>query len=227
MIKADKLSAGYGQKTVLKEVSFCLPKLRTTTIVGPGGSGKSTLLKILTGYHGETTLWQKGSFTLPKESLAYLPQKPFKDSRTLFQVLAQEEAFESGISWLLNCWKIIPKASDILLKHINRPFIDLPYELQRLAQFSITMNDSNQVILLDEPDAGINHREQRWFTKKLQTVNNSKTIVIVTHNLAFAYKIADYVIFMLDGEIIEAAEKKTFFNNPQCLRTKQFIDLGS
>jgi ABC-type cobalamin/Fe3+-siderophores transport system ATPase subunit len=227
MIKADKLSAGYGKKTVLKELSFSLPKLRTTTIVGPGGSGKSTLLKILTGCHSETILWQKGSFTVPEQTLAYLPQKPFKDQRTLFQVLAQEDTFKLGISWLLNCWKISPKASDVLLKHINKPFIDLPYELQRLAQFSIAMNDSNQVLLLDEPDAGIRPREQLWFTKKLQNINNSKTIVIVTHNLAFAYKIADYVVFMLDGEIIEAAEKKDFFNNPQCLRTKQFIEFGS
>lgn len=227
MIKAKKLSAGYGNKIVLKNVSFSLPQFSTTTIVGPGGSGKSTLLKILTGHNIETALWKKGSLTIPKQALGYLPQKPFNDERTLLEVLSQKVFLDSSVSWLSECWKTLPGVSELLLKNIDKPFKALPYEIQRLAQFSITMNEQYQAIFLDEPDAGIEAKEQSWFTKKLLNLNNSKTVVVVTHNLAFAYEIADYVIFMLDGEIVEAAEKEKFFNNPQCLRTKQLIDLGS
>jgi iron complex transport system ATP-binding protein len=227
MIKANKLSAGYGEKVVLKKLFFSLPDLRTTSIVGPGGSGKSTLLKILSGNDGEASLWKKGSFTINSQSLAYLPQKFSSDKKTLRQVLIQENTSYLNISWLLNCWKIIPNAPTLLLENLDKPFNELSLALQKLVQLTITMSDSYHLIMLDEPEVGINSKEQSWLIKQIQSLNGYKTVIIVTHNLSFTYEVADYIIFMLDGEIIESADKETFFNNPKRLRTKQFINWGS
>ncbi|MBN8722385.1 MAG: ABC transporter ATP-binding protein [Acidobacteria bacterium] len=227
MIKANKLSVGYGERIVLKKLFFSLPDLRTTSIVGPGGSGKSTLLKVLSGNDGEATLWKKGSFTISSQNLAYLPQKFSSNKKTLRQVLIQENASYLNITWLLNCWKVLPNAPTLLLQNLDKPFDELSLSLQKLLQLAITLSERYHLIMLDEPEVGINAKEQNWLIKQLQSLNGYKTIIIVTHNLAFTHEVADYVIFMLDGEIIESADKETFFNNPKRLRTKQFINWGS
>ena len=80
-----------------------------------------------------------------------------------------------------------------------------------------------EVILLDEPCSSLDLKNIENIEKMLVDISDEYTILIVTHNLAQAERIADYTAFILNGELVEYAETKKIFNDPQDIRTREYI----
>ncbi|MBL8151443.1 MAG: amino acid ABC transporter ATP-binding protein [Blastocatellia bacterium] len=229
MIQAKKLSVGFGENQVLYSISFSINQLSSTAIVGPGGSGKSTLLKMIEGSRATSdTLWKRGSLEVEHTSTSYLPQKSLLESETLFQILSAKCQPSTDIySLLRSVWQPSTDIAELLLDQIEKPLSSLNRESRRLVEFTLTLLSPAQLLLLDEPDADLRDEYRDDVAKLLQKLHREKTIITVTHNIKFARKIADYIILLVDGKLIEASETEKFFTEPSRPRTRDFLRTGS
>lgn len=227
-ITARGLSAGYGETTVLDGISFEMASGRITVVLGPGGGGKSTLLRAL-GAEPERPErpWTRGDLTVCEASPGFLPQKIRGEERTLAELLAAGAA--PGISprrLLGELWRCAPKAEAVLAPLLERPLGALPGPEARLAQLTATV-PRGRLLLLDEPDAGLPPDYQEWIVRRVGDLRGTRTVVLATHNLKVARALADFVLLLIDGSIIEAGESSDFFGQPQHPRTRHFIRMGN
>ena len=227
---AAGLRAGYGPNTVLRDVSVHLVADTTTVILGPGGSGKSTLLHLLSRSEAPPAgLWTTGVLQVAeRRKAAWLPQRLAPEDRSLSTLIRQLPAFEGDPSVpLRECWACAPEAAAVLLREMQTPLRDLPEEIARLAAFTNVVMREERVLLLDEPEVNVGPDGQSWMKEKLCSLRGTKTILLVTHHLEFARRLADYVVLLIDGVVIEEGEAEVFFSGPRQARTRDFVRFGS
>ena len=251
-IRAQELEAGYGPREVLRSLTFELPADRISVILGPGGSGKTTLLRALFNRGGglPDDFWHRGQLSLPPVLPCILRQSLKPDDRSLCDLLVEvkctpndcdylEPCLEkrTGLPWdtrdrkdcprlLREIWHAVPEAADALLPCLDEPLMDLPVSLARLAALTaLVAPPSPPFLLLDEPEAGTEPETWSWMIQKLRQLRG-KTVILVTHNLQLARAVADYVMLLIDGEIVEAAEASAFFEQPMHPRAQHFVRMG-
>lgn len=222
-IRARGLSAGYGRRTVLRSVSFDVARNRTCVVVGPGGSGKSTLLRVLSGAGGEAAPWTRGRFVLPQRPSGYLAQHGLPPGHGLSSLLSVDVSTARAI--VAAFWCDVPEAVDALAPVLGEPLERLPGWLRRLAEFTAVASNPVACLLLDEPDARIGPGLE-WLGRKLRQIRRRQTALVVTHHLAFARLIADQVLLLVDGALVEAADAESFFERPSHPRTRDFVRQG-
>jgi ABC-type phosphate transport system ATPase subunit len=223
-IQARELSAGYGDREVLRSVSFDVARHRTCVVVGPGGSGKSTLLSLMRRTGGEVTPWVRGHLAVPEDPPRFLPQSGLPPDRTLSELLPADVA--PAIDLVADFWSDIPQAAAALTSVLDLPLGRLPVWQRRLAEFTVIASHPDAFLLLDEPDARVDGPALEWIGAKIRENRHRQTTVVVTHHLAFARVIADYVLLLVDGVLVEAADADDFFERPVHSRTRDFVRLG-
>jgi ABC-type multidrug transport system ATPase subunit len=237
------LRAGYGERAVLHGVTFELPAGRVTGVMGPGSSGKTTLLRALGGGDDAPGFWRSGEIEPRSHHCAVLGQKPAGGERSLAEAVCLErrqrppcwvggrcrEALAAAAvrRRLDELWNGSPAAA-ALEPVLFEPVAELPVPLRRLATVTVALGSETPCLLLDEPTAGIEGGEaEGWIATALRSLRGRRTVVLVTHNLRLAREVADFVLLLVDGEIIEAAETDRFFHRPRHPRTRSFVRMGS
>lgn len=218
-VQVRELSAGYRELVALRGVSFALEPLRISAFLGPGGGGKSTLLRILAGeaaLHPE--LWVSGGVLVSLAGARRLPQKPESDPRTLAGLL--------GGRRLADVWREAPAAAAFLEPTLDVPVGTLPYDLGRLAGITAALASVAPLLLLDEPEAGLECEQQGWIAAELRALRGRRTVVLATHHLEFARSVADCAHLLVRGELLEAAEVPAFFDSPVHPRTRHYVRMG-
>jgi len=248
---ARDLRAGYGTQELLHSLSFELRGNRVSVILGPGGSGKTTLLRALRTAEQPAELWHRGEVGLPAALPCLMRQKLRPGESSLHQLLSEPlcqplgcgvvDACLEGCSrlpwdgWtrpelaglLREFWRCAPRAASALLPVLDVPLEDLPGSLARLAVFTaLAAPEVPKVLLLDEPEVGMDEGHQEWLVLKLREMRGRRTVVLVTHNLRLARAVAEYAMLLIDGEIVEAAETPRFFDEPVHPRTRHFVRMG-
>lgn len=235
-VKIDVLNKWYGAFHVLKDVSLTVKKGERIVIAGPSGSGKSTLIRCIN--HLEKH--QKGSIFIDGIELTsemkniesirrdvgmvfqhfnLFPHLTVLENCTLGPIdvrgLSKENAKELGMKFLEKVK--IPDQADKYPGQLSGG------QQQRVAiARSLCMNPN--VMLFDEPTSAL---DPEMIKEVLDTMvdlaQEGMTMICVTHEMGFAKQVADRVIFMDAGEIVEENEPNEFFNNPQNERTQAFL----
>ncbi len=226
----------YGNFHVLKNLNLTVKRGERLVICGPSGSGKSTMIRCINRLEEH----QKGNIIVDGTELTDDTKNISTIRREVGMVFQHFNLFPH-LSVLENCilapiWvrnQPRKEAIDIAMKYLTRVKIPeqankFPGQLsggqqQRVAiARSLCMNP--KIMLFDEPTSAL---DPEMISEVLDVMtdlaNDGMTMLCVTHEMGFARKVADNIIFMDGGEIIEAAPPEEFFNNPRSDRTKLFL----
>lgn len=241
IIEINRLKKSFGQNEVLKSITFSVEKNEVVAVIGPSGSGKSTMLRSLV--HLEKI--DGGSIAIDGEYLAKDGHYPkAKDIRTitaktgmvfqhfnLFPHLTVQENLEMAPRLVKKQEKQVlrQKSSELLQKvGLSDKAEAMPNSLsggqkQRVAIARALMMNP-ELLLFDEPTSALDPELTGEVLKVMKDLaREDMTMIVVTHEMAFAREVADRVVFMADGEIVEAGTPEEIFDNPQHERTKAFL----
>lgn len=238
ILKIDKVNKFYGELHALKDVSLSVAQGEVVVILGPSGCGKSTLLRTINGLEPV----QSGNFIIEGERI----DQNFKEWRRIRQkigmVFQSYELFDH-LSVLHNIilgpMKVqnVPKEEAIALAREWLKIVGLadkensyPKELsggqkQRIAIVrSLVMKP--KIMLFDEVTAALDPEIVREVLDvMLNLAKEGQTMLIVTHEMGFARAVADRIVFMDEGSVVETSEPEAFFTAPKSERAKKFLNM--
>ena len=236
MIEVNNLEKSFGQLKVLNGVSINIKKGEKVVVIGPSGSGKSTFLRCLNRLEeptGGQVIFEGIDITDKKTNIGkhrqkmgmvfqhfnLFPHLTVLQNITLapitLKLQSKEEAYKNALN-LLNRVGLIDKANVY-------PSTLSGGQKQRIAIVrALAMNPD--VMLFDEPTSALDPEMVGEVLNVMkQLAEEGMTMVCVTHEMGFAREVADRVIFMYDGIILEEGTPEQIFGNPQQERTKQFL----
>jgi len=239
MIKVSNLSKKFGEIAVLKDINLELEKGEIVVIIGPSGTGKSTLLRCLNYLETPTTgKIQIGDTKIDAQNHTQKEVTSLrKQSSFVFQnysLFANKTAIENVAESLITVWKkpkseALDTANKILVSVGLSDKLDAyPSQLsggqQQRVGIARAMAANGEVILFDEPTSAL---DPEWVEEVLSVMKKlaiqKQTMIVVTHEMQFAKEVADRVIFMEGGYIVEQGHPKQVFENPQHERTRAFV----
>lgn len=241
-ITVDGLSAFYGSKQVLRDVSLEIPAHRITALIGPSGCGKTTLLRTLnlmsqtvTGFRHTGTVRVNGQDIAAvrdveayRRSIGMLFQRPnpfpmsivdnvtlalrlYGIGKRLRSDVAEEKLREVGL------W-------DEVKDRLNHSPSSLSGGQQQRLCLARALAVEPDVLLLDEPASALDPKSTRVLEELFTRLSSRVTLVLVTHNLAQARRVADRTAFMEAGSVVECAETELLFTAPQDARTRTYVE---
>jgi len=236
IIKINDMSKWFGDFQVLKDINLEVKKNKKIVVCGPSGSGKSTLIRCINRLEEH----QKGSIVVDGTELTE-ETKNIEQIRAEVGMVFQQFNLFPHLSILDNCtlapiWvKKMPKknAEELALRQLKQVQIEdqankYPGQLsggqQQRCAIARALCMEPKIMLFDEPTSALDPEMIKEVLDAM--VNLAKagmTMIVVTHEMGFAKEVADEVIFMDEGMIVERAETKNFFANPKSDRTKLFL----
>ena len=211
ILKMTDIVKDFGDLRVVKGVSLTVSKGETVAIIGPSGSGKSTLLRCINGLNKVTS----GNIELNGETGMVFQHFNLFPHMTCLENITYAPVKVKGME-LLKMVGLETKA-DVYPAHISGG------QKQRVAiARALAMNPD--LMLFDEPTSALDPEitgEVLNVMKKL--AEEHTTMIVVTHEMGFAKEVADRVIFMNDGEIVEEGSPEDIFENPRSERLKAFL----
>lgn len=237
MIAMENVNKWYGAFHVLKDINLTVSKGEKIVICGPSGSGKSTLIRCINRLEEH----QKGKITVDGTELTGDLRQIDKIRREVGMVFQQFNLFPH-LTVLENLclapvWvrKTPRKEAEVqAMTYLERVRIPeqahkFPGQLsggqqQRVAiARALCMNP--RIMLFDEPTSALDPEMiKEVLDVMVELADSGMTMICVTHEMAFAKQVADSIIFMDAGEIVECAPPATFFTAPKSERTKQFLN---
>lgn len=240
-IEVANLKKSYGQLDVLKNITFSVEKNDVIAVIGPSGSGKSTMLRSLIHLEeiNDGSISVSGDY-LVKDGVYSRPQEIKRITSkmgmvfqhfNLFPHLTVKENLEIAP-------KMLKKESDAVIHKHCQELLDkiglsdrasvYPANLsggqkQRVAIARALMMNP-EILLFDEPTSALDPELTGEVLEVMKNLAEEKmTMIIVTHEMGFAKEVANKVIFMDNGEIVESNHPNVFFTDPQFERTKAFL----
>ena len=236
ILTVEHLIKAYGETPVLDDISFAVKPGEVIVVVGPSGCGKSTLLRCLNGL--EPT--QSGRVRLGNETVAYGGKNLTQLRQRIGMVFQSYELFPHLTvldNILLAPTKVqkrpkaeVQKEAEALLDRVGllQKAKSYPRELsggqkQRVAIVrALCMHP--EILLFDEVTAALDPEMVREVLDvMLDLAREGKTMIIVTHEMHFARDVADRILFMDGGVVVEEGPAKELIDHPQEERTKQFL----
>ncbi|GKW15886.1 glutamate/aspartate ABC transporter ATP-binding protein [Pectobacterium carotovorum subsp. carotovorum] len=236
MISLKNVSKWYGQFQVLADCSTEVKKGEVVVVCGPSGSGKSTLIKTVNGLEPI----QKGEITVngiavndKNTNLAQLrskvgmvfqhfelfPHLSIIENLTLAQVKVLKRKREEAKA---KAQKLLERVG--LAAHANKYPGQLSGGQQQRVAIARALCMDPIAMLFDEPTSALDPEMiNEVLDVMVELAQEGMTMMVVTHEMGFARKVAHRVIFMDEGKIVEDTRKDDFFNNPQSERAKDFL----
>ena len=236
MISMDNVNKWYGNFHVLRDINLTVHKGERIVICGPSGSGKSTLIRCL------NRLEEHQAGTINVQGIEINNDlKNIDEIRRDVGMVFQHFNLFPHLTILENCtlapiWvRKLPKADaeEIAMKYLARVKIPeqankYPGQLSGGQQQRVAIARSlcmePKLMLFDEPTSALDPEMiKEVLDTMVQLAEDGMSMICVTHEMGFARKVANRVIFMDEGQIVEQNEPEAFFNNPQSKRTKLFL----
>lgn len=235
IVQIEHLGKTFGQNSVLKDIDFTVNKGDVTCIIGPSGSGKSTLLRCINLFEEPTIgriLFHGEDITATKQ-----PAKLRQKVGMVFQSFNLFNNYNALTNCTLGPRKVLKmskaEAEELAMKYLKVVGMDAyvhakPRQLsggqkQRVAiARALCMNP--EVLLFDEPTSALDPEMVGEVLATMRTLaNDGLTMIVVTHEMSFAREVANHVVFMDGGVIVEEGSPDEIFNNPKEERTKAFL----
>ena len=236
IIQLKQVNKWYGDFHVLKDINFEVSEKEKVVICGPSGSGKSTLIRCINRLEEH----QKGEIVVDGMTLDE-NTKNISAIRSEVGMVFQQFNLFPHLSILENCtlaqiWvkKKTKKESEALaMDYLNKVQIadraaKFPGQLsggqQQRAAIARALCMEPKIMLFDEPTSALDPEMiKEVLDVMVDLAKGGMTMCVVTHEMGFAKEVADRVVFMDEGNIIEAKKTKDFFDNPESDRTKLFL----
>ena len=242
-ISVQNLNVHYGSEHVLKNITLNIPDRKITAIIGPSGCGKTTLLKsfnrLIDSVEGvkvsgrvlvddENILDPKTEVTHIRKKMGLLLQKPYPLPMSIYDNVAygprihgikDKKRLDEIVERFLN------KASlwDEVKERLSQPASMLSVGQQQRLCLARGLAVEPEIILGDEPTSALDPQSSQRIEHAFIELKQDYTIVIVTHILRQARRMADYVVFLYLGELIEHGPAWDIFNNPKQALTREYI----
>ncbi len=236
IIEMKNVNKWFGDFQVLKDVNLEVSQKQKIVVCGPSGSGKSTLIRCINRLEEH----QKGSIIVDGNELTEDTKNIEKIRAEVGMVFQQFNLFPH-LSILDNCtlapiWvKKLPKkqAEELAMKQLEQVQIvdqakKFPGQLsggqQQRCAIARALCMEPKIMLFDEPTSALDPEMiKEVLDAMVNLAKGGMTMIVVTHEMGFAKEVADEVIFMDEGMIVERAPTKEFFANPKSDRTKLFL----
>ena len=236
IITINKLNKWYGKFHVLKNIDLEVNKTEKIVICGPSGSGKSTLIRCI----NRLEVHQEGSIIVDGTELTD-DVKQINEIRSDVGMVFQHFNLFPHLTVLENCtlapiWvrkKSKLEADEMAMELLTKVKIPdqakkYPGQLsggqQQRVAIARALCMQPRVMLFDEPTSALDPEMiKEVLETMIELAESGMTMLVVTHEMGFANKVADRVIFMDEGQIVEQNDPKNFFNNPKSDRTKLFL----
>ena len=241
-LSAQSVNLWFGSKQVLKNINIDFPANQVTALIGPSGCGKSTLLRSFNRMHDLTPEARiEGRLSLENEDLYSGKLSATQVRRRIGMVFQKANPFPKSIFENINYGlKIndVPKAErkEIIENALKESYIweELKMELDKPATrlsggqqqrlcIARAVALRPEVILMDEPCSALDPLSTLKIEELIVKLKKDYTIVIVTHNMQQAQRVADKTVFMYLGEVIEEGETKELFRNPKNELTGNYV----
>lgn len=228
MLSVDSLSKSFGETQVLKNISLDIPDGETTVILGPSGSGKSTLLRCL----NLLEIPQSGTLTIDDAQVDYsqkLTDAQVRDIRSRSAMVFQQfnlfpnytalknVALAPTLNGTLSAQQAQERARELLAKVGLADKVDsypdaLSGGQQQRVAIARALALEPSYLLFDEPTSALDPElEAEVIRVLMQLAKEGRSLVIVTHNMAFAKKVADRIVFLENGTLRYNGEPTSFF----------------
>jgi len=236
MIEIKNVSKWYGDFQVLNGINETIDRGQTVVICGPSGSGKSTLLRCINGLEP----YQKGEITVEGISLSDPKTNLYKLRRKIGMVFQKFELYPhmtvlhnitlAPMKVLKKSKKEAEKRAIALLERVGIPEKAMEYpanlsggQQQRVAiARSLAMDPG--YMLFDEPTSALDPEMiKEVLDVMIDLAKEGMTMIVVTHEMGFAREVANEIIFIDEGKIVERGTDESFFANPKSERTKAFL----
>ena len=236
IIKIENVNKWFGDFQVLKNINLEVEKNKKIVVCGPSGSGKSTLIRCINRLEEH----QEGNIVVDGTELTE-DTKNIEQIRAEVGMVFQQFNLFPHLSILDNCtlapiWvKKMPKkdAEALALQHLEKVQIaDQAYKYpgqlsggqQQRAAIARALCMEPKIMLFDEPTSALDPEMiKEVLDVMVNLAKQGMTMIVVTHEMGFAKEVADQMIFMDEGMIVEKADTKEFFANPKSDRTKLFL----
>ena len=230
-VKFENITKKFNETTAVDNVSCKFEAGTLTTLLGPSGCGKTTSLRIIAGLERATS----GKILVDDEDVTLLPATDRDvsmvfQSYALFPHMSVIENVSYGLKMVnVNKEEYIQKSLETL-KLVNLEGYEnrMPSELsggqQQRVAIARALCMEPKIMLFDEPTSALDPEMiKEVLDTMIELAEDGMTMIVVTHEMGFASKVANRVIFMDEGQIIEQNSPKEFFNNPKSDRTKLFL----
>lgn len=242
-IETQNLNICYGKHCVIKNVNIKIPARQLTAIIGPSGCGKTTLLKSfnrlleirddvkVTGkilVDGNNILRQGLNVPDIRKKMGLLSQKPYPLPMSIYDNVAygikihnhiDQKKLEDKVKHCLQESGLWEEVKD----RLNEPASGLSVGQQQRLCLARAIAVEPEVLLCDEPTSALDPISAQQIEKLLLKLKKEYSVVLVTHTLRQAKRVADYVIFLYFGEVVEHGPAEKVFNNPLNEKTKAYI----
>lgn len=243
IITINNFNLHIGKAHILKNLSFEIPSNKITVLLGPSGCGKTTLLRSMNRLidlnkdirhsgtillDGENIFQESQNVSLIRKKIGLLSQNPTPLPMSIFNNVAyglkihgikKKETLKELVEQNLIHVGLWEEVKDRLSEPASRLSIG---QQQRLCLArGIAINP--EIILADEPCSALDPISAKNIEEQFIRLKNDYTIIMVTHIMRQAKRVADYIVFMYMGEVIEHNNADEFFNNPQQEMTKVYL----
>ena len=243
-IQVKNLNVFYGKQQALKDINLEVPREQITVIMGPSGCGKTTLLKSLNRFlelsdgttitgqvlvDGQDIYAPEVDVTEVRKRVGLLAQRPTPLPMSIYENVSygmhihQMRKSKSEYKEAVRHYLELAGLWDEVKKRMHDPATSLSIGQQQRLCLARGLAVEPEIILGDEPTSALDPISSQHIEHKLLELKQNYTTVIVTHTLRQAKRLADYVIFMYLGEVVEAGPAHEVFNNPQVERTQQYL----
>jgi phosphate transport system ATP-binding protein len=242
-MEVEQLSVSYGAKAAVNSVSLPIRQGEVLALIGPSGCGKTTLLRSLNRLTELTRgASQTGRITLDGADISGL--EPTELRRRVTMVFQQPNPFPmsvfDNVAFVLReqakrrprrnaiegpVREALARAGllDEVASDLDHPALRLSGGQQQRLCIARALAANPEVLLLDEPCSALDPQSTSVIEELIVKLRQDVAVVIVTHNLQQAYRIADHVAFMYLGELVEYASAPAIFGSPREQRTKDYI----
>ena len=234
-IELRGVQKNFGITPVIREVNLAIAQGERHALIGPNGAGKSTTFNLISGYMKPTS----GSILMNGEIISDLP--PYQINRrglsrsfqvtNVFSNMSVWENLRCAVLWATGhryaFWKNIDKLPEVrtrtaqILEDINLisrrdvPAGLLTYAEQRALEIGITVAGGANVILLDEPTAGMSNVETERAVGLIRRLTEGRTLLIVEHDMSVVFGLADRISVLVYGQIIATGTPQEIRGNPR------------
>ncbi len=221
-IELHGVQKSFGITKVIQNIDLKIAKGERHALIGPNGAGKSTTFNLISGYMKPTT----GTILLNGQDVVGLP--PFQINRrglsrsfqvtNVFAKMTVWENLRCAVLWATGhryaFWKNVDALPEVrertaqilqdisLVARRDVPAGLLTYAEQRALEIGITIAGGADVILLDEPTAGMSHAETERAVEQIRRLTESRTLLIVEHDMSVVFGLADRISVLVYGEVI-------------------------
>ncbi len=242
MIDINQLQKNFGDNEVLKNISILIPAHEVVAVIGPSGSGKSTFLRCINGLETITrgTIKVNGHVIDPQSPRKVLQKEVHairQETGMVFQqfnLYPHKTVVENVMEALLVVKRMKKEearniASELLAKvGLAEKEEAYPSQLsggqQQRVAIARALAMEPKLMLFDEPTSALDPELVGEVLKVMKNLaEDGMTMIIVTHEMNFAKEVADRILFMADGVIVEDAKPRSFFEQPRTERAQKFL----